>query len=330
MRNLKAFSAFAFALALTGTSFAADGEEILGTYGAITVKKVQKEVVQDWESKSYRIVAVIDDESDETPVITEDIQADSVYYNRVFKSKIPSTIMLPFDVPTWKLSGLNAFEFVSVVKYTDHFVINVRDAKYANTIKANTPYVVMPEQDKDTVISFHMDYQTPDYVTLNTTTENGHGVFSAGGYDWNVIGTYERIEFKKPKGVYGFASEERENTKIGDFRRAACSETRCPFIKPFRAYLKCTLTKEESASQVKGLAKMAESASLEDLPEKVAVNVISDSTNSGTTYIGTLNTRTGEFVKEDNRWSDMKGRLLQHKPTAKGVYYHNKKQVIIK
>ena len=326
MRNLKAFSAFAFALALTGTSFAADGEKIIDTYGAITIKKV---AVQKQNGENVtRTVAVFDDNSDETPVIPEDIQVDSVYYNRVFKQQVPSTLMLPFSVATPKLSGIGAYEFVRIVKYSEGnpFQIEVRSV-YANTFEANTPYIIMNEGE-DTAISFNMDYEQPEYVTLNTTTKGNEPVFSEGGYDWTVVGTYEYMVFKNPKGIYGFAAEEREDTKIGDFRKAACIDNKCASIKPFRAFLKCSLTKE--SSQVKGLAKMAEAVSLDDLPETVAVHVISDSANGGTTYMGTLNTRTGEFVKDDNRWSDMKGRLLQHKPTAKGVYYHNKKKVVIK
>ena len=330
MINMKVISAFAFALAMTGTSFAA--EEVVGKYGAVTIKKVHNEAKRNsWETRaSERVVAYIDDSSDEAPVIPEDIKVDSVYYSRVFKSKVASTLMLPFSVPTWKLSGLSAFEFVKIMKYSDHFQVQVRST-YANEIKANTPYIIVNEM-QDTTISFNMDNVYPDQsVTLNTTTGSRHSVFSGGGYDWNVIGTYERIEFKKPKGIYGFAAKAKNDTKVGDFKKAACSEKSCAYIRPFRAYMKCTLT-EETPSKVKGLAKTAETtvASLDSLPETVAVHVISDSTG-GTTFIGTINTRTGEFSsKEDNRWFDMKGRLLQHKPTAKGTYFHNRKKVVIK
>ena len=96
MINMKVISAFAFALAMTGTSFAA--EEVVGKYGAITIKKV-----------GDKTVAFIDDESNETPVIEKDINVDSVYYSRVFKASVPSTLMLPFSVPTWK-TGLSVFE----------------------------------------------------------------------------------------------------------------------------------------------------------------------------------------------------------------------------
>ena len=43
---------------------------------------------------------------------------------------------------------------------------------------------------------------------------------------------------------------------------------------------------------------------------------------------GKLNTVTGE-VRMD-RWFDLKGRKLNSKPTAKGVYYKNRKKAIIK
>ena len=324
MNKLKLISAFAFALAFAGTSFAAD-EDIIGQYGAITIKQVFVDrMVNGQNTKVEWKVAYIDDSSDETPVIPEDIQVDSVYYSRVFKFKVASTLMLPFDVPTWKLSGLSAFEFVSIEKYSDHFQIEVRST-YVKEFKANTPYIIMNEQ-KDTTISFNMtDVNPNNYVTINTTTNTRNHSFSSGGYNWNILGTYERIEFKNPKGIYGFAAKEKNKTKIGDFTKAACSEKSCAYIRPFRAYLKCTLPK---ASQVRGLAKSADDvASLDDLPKNIEVHIVEE--NGDRTYLGTLNTYTGEITVED-RWFDMKGRRLQQKPTAKGTYFNNKKKVVIK
>ena len=133
-----------------------------------------------------------------------------------------------------------------------------------------------------------------------------------------MTGTYENIEFKNPKNIYGFAASASGTTKLGEFVKAACKDGKCASIRPFRAYLKCVPTNlNKSADEV-------------ELPESVKVFVIDDNGNKGTTAIGTLNTRTGEFVKEDNHWFDMKGRVLDHKPTAKGTYYNNKKKVIIK
>ena len=324
MNKLKILSVFAFALAFAGTSFAAD-EEIIGQYGAITIKKVMVErQVNGQNTQVQWKVAYIDDSSDETPVITEDIDVDSVYYSRVFKQGVPSTLMLPFGTKTWK-TGLSIFEYVSVTKGCDNceFQINVR-TDYAQEVKANTPYVVISEiPDHD--ISFNLTDVSPNYVTLNTSNKTKGVSFTSGDYNWDIIGTYERIEFKNPKGIYGFAAKEKNKTKIGQFTKAACSEKSCAYIRPFRAYLKCTLA---NVSAIKGLAKSADDvASLDDLPKTIDVHVIEE--DSSRTYLGTLNTYTGEITVED-RWFDMKGRRLLQKPTAKGTYFNNKKKVVIK
>ena len=327
MINMKVISAFAFALAMAGTSLAAD-EEVIGKYGSITVKKIHGEAKRNsWETKSDKVVAYIDDSSDEVPVISEDVQVDSVYYSRVFKNNVRSTIMLPFSVPTWKLQSFGVYSFVSLKKdQYNNTQYNVYVQEYSNTLEANTPYIVISTKPEDNVISFSIENSGINKVTFNTTTNSQRKTFqNDDGYNWEIIGTYERIDFKNPKGVYGFAAKEKDDgTKLGDFKRATCSEKSCAYIKPFRAFLRCTLP-----AAIKGLAKSADDAvSLDNLPETVEVRVIN--ADSSTTSLGKLNTYTGEFVSNDNRWYDMKGRLLQHKPTAKGTYFHNRKKVVIK
>ena len=326
MNKLKLISAFAFALAFAGTSFAAD-EEIIDHYGAITIKKVMVDVQENGRNvKKERRVAYIDDSSDETPVITEDIEVDSVYYSRQFKKGhgVFSTLMLPFDLSntSWKI-GFQVYAFVSIERNQSNSSVYQILVKEGGPLKANTPYIV--EQYNTDYISFNMDNLEPGKVILNTTTNSRQTSFTSGDYNWDIIGTYERIEFKKPKGIYGFAAKEKNNTKIGQFTKAACSDTSCAYIRPFRAYLKCTLPK---ASQVRGLAKSADdAASLDDLPKNIEVHIVEE--NGDRTYLGTLNTYTGEITVED-RWFDMKCRRLQQKPTAKGTYFNNKKKVVIK
>ena len=324
MNKLKLISVFAFALALVGTSFAAD-EEIIGQYGAITIKKVRVDGLNN--GKKERTVAYIDDSSDETPVITKDIVVDSVYYSRKFNKgyNVFSTLMLPFDLSntSWKL-GFQVYAFVSIEKSQNNNTEYKITVKEGGPLKANTPYIV--EQYNTDYISFNTDYLDEGTLTLNTTTNSRQTSFTSDGYNWDIIGTYERIEFTKPKGIYGFAAKEKNNTKIGQFTKASCSDTSCAYIRPFRAYLKCTLPK---ASLVRGLAKSGDDdvASLDDLPKNIEVHIIEE--NGDRTYLGTLNTYTGEITVED-RWFDMKGRRLQQKPTAKGTYFNNKKKVVIK
>ena len=312
---------------LAGFSFAQD-EEIVAQYGAITIKKVSVNVNGNSEED---LVAVIDDSSDDPPVITEDVRVDSVVYTRVFKAGVPSTLMLPFEVNTWQL-GISAFEFVEVKKDCDPYCkyrVNVRTI-YPQKIKANTPYVAIAE-GSDASIAFNKRYQTDGYV-LNTTVNDKKYSYTIDDIDWTFLGTYERIEFKDPKGIYGFAAKNKNDVKMGDFKKAACSDTSCAYVRPFRGYLKCTMNSTEPKSRPAALSKPAaegEIASLDDLPETIEVHVI-EGEEGGTTYLGRINTTTGEFVNEDNRWFDMKGRMLDRKPTTKGTYYYNRKKVIIK
>ena len=335
MNKLKLISAFAFALAFAGTSFAAD-EKIIGQYGAITIKQVMVENADQNNTMTEVTVAVIDDESNETPVITEDIKVDSVYYSRVFKNQVPSTLMLPFELKQadWKLFGLNVFEFVKITESTSDcryqncegegkYVVQFREFP-TGSLKANTPYIVVAYSEEP--VSFHMRYASPEYVLLNTTTNERFVSRVYEDLKWSFIDTYEYIKFTDSKGIYGFAAKNKNKTKIGEFTKAACSEKSCAYIRPFRAYLRCTKPK---ASAVNALAKSADDAvaSLDNLPETIDVQIIK--ADSSRTYLGTLNTYTGEITVDD-RWFDMKGRRLQQKPTAKGTYFNNKKKVVIK
>lgn len=329
MKNSSMFAAGLLALSLAGFSFAQTEGDIVAQYGAITIKKVEVNV---YGNKEEDLVAVIDDSSDETPVITEDVTVDSVTYNRVFKAGVPSTLMLPFEVDTWQL-GISAFEFVEVKKDCDPYCkyrVNVRTI-YPKKIKANTPYVAIAE-GMDASIAFNKRHQNSGYV-LNTTVNDRKYLYTIDDINWTFQGTYERIEFTDPKGIYGFAAKNKNDVKMGDFKRAACSDTSCAYIRPFRAYLKCSMV-EKSQQQARALAKTGEGAtgdeisSIDDMPETIEVYVIEP--DSGTTYLGKVNTYTGEFVAEEDRWFDMKGRKLDHKPTTKGTYYNNRKKVIIK
>lgn len=318
MNCSKILAVVAMASLFAASSYAAD-DGVIGKYGAITIKKVKTDAGEV-------TVADIDDDSKETPVITKNIEVDSVFFNRKFKKGAFSTLMLPIeaDVSAFSLTGLQVFRFIEVTKDCKEngckFRVNCRTVS-AGTYEANTPYVVLSEEKDNAQISYHAD--NAHKIVLNTTTHDK--VYSYvveknvdQPYKFSFTGTYESIEFKNPKGIYGFAGTNADGKKVGDFVHVACKDGKCASIRPFRAYLKVTL------------ASLNKSASDDDveMPETIEVYLVDD--NKGTTYIGQLNTSTGEIVKEDNRWFDMKGRVLDHKPTAKGTYYNNKKKVIIK
>lgn len=315
MKSSKILAVVAMASLFAASSFAAD-DGVIGEYGAITIKKVKN------KNNVERTVAYIDDESKVTPEIPEDIVVDSVYFTREFKKNTASTLMLPFGFknvsPKWKM-GVVLYDFIEVRKDCPEYCpykAYYQEDQDKNLFKANTPYVAVAEENHK--ISFNMDETDAGKLVLNTTTNNNVVSKTYDGYKFNFTGTYESIVFKKPKGYYGFAGVETSDAKIGDFVKAACEGDQCASVRPFRAYLKVTLANLNKSS-------------VEDveMPETIEVYLV-DSDKKGTTYIGQMNTSTGEIVKEDNRWFDMKGRVLDHKPTAKGTYYNNKKKVIIK
>lgn len=326
MKSIKNIVKFILSFGLVAGAFAA--EEVVGSYGPITIKKVDVNVNGQQQEN---LVAVIDDSSDETPVITKDIAVDSVYYSRVFKAGVTSTLMLPFEVDTWKL-GVSAFEYVEVIKDCKDYCkyrVNVRTI-YPQKIKANTPYIAISEgQDRN--IAFSMRYANPDKATLNTTTNGRSMAYTIDDINWTFQGTYDYIKFTDPKGVYGFAAKDKNDVKMGDFKKAACSETSCAYIRPFRAYLKCSMvetsSKEAPRAALFKTAPESDADVIASLPESIEVYVIDD--NGGTTHLGYMDTRTGEITQED-RWFDMKGRRLPHKPTVKGIYYNNGNKVILK
>lgn len=343
MKSSKILAVVAMASLFAASSYAADEGEIIAKYGAITIKKVTvkqlKYIYSGPEVEVEKTVAYIDDDLKAATTITEEIEVDSVYFTREFKVGLnesrASTLMLPVEggvaSVSWK-TGLDLFEFVKVAKESNHnnYEILVR-TNNAGQLKANTPYIALVKGNESVRISLSTKDTDMKKFVLKPTTGN-HVVrypdkdnkdqkdaYEKADYLWDLTGTYENIEFKNPKNIFGFAASAGEKTELGEFVKAACKDGKCASIRPFRAYLKCV---------PKSLSKSADEA--EELPESVKVFVIDDNGNKGTTAIGTLNTRTGEFVKEDNRWFDMKGRVLDHKPTAKGTYYNNKKKVIIK
>lgn len=343
MKSSKILAVVAMASLFAASSYAAD-EEIIAKYGAITIKKVTvkqlKYIYDGPEVEVEKTVAYIDDDLKAATTITEEIEVDSVHFTREFKVGLnesrASTLMLPVEggdaSASWK-TGLELYSFVRVVKESgqNSYEIHVKnETQNSGHLRANTPYIALVKGNESVRISLSTKDTDMKKFVLKPTTGN-HVVrypdkdnkdqkdaYENADYLWDFTGTYENIEFKNPKNIFGFAASAGEKTELGEFVKAACKDGKCASIRPFRAYLKCV---------PKSLNKSADEA---EMPETIKVFVIDDNGNKGTTAIGTLNTRTGEFVKEDNHWFDMKGRVLDHKPTAKGTYYNNKKKVIIK
>lgn len=291
------------------------GAQAATTYGGITIDEI-----------NGKVIATIDGESTETISITENVEVDSVIYNRKFEAGVPATVVLPFDVDGWRMPDFEKFSYIKVTKWWDgnvqnppKWILHLRHEAYTNNIKANVPFMVIPSKSVNQVV-FNLSWG-PKPV-FNTTTNSSVVEYSDKYGAWNFIGTYAFKQWNEGDSelgrVYGYAARDINDIKAGEFVKGAAGIK----IRPMRAYLKCVKTNNVAMKAADGAV-----ASIEELPETIDVNIEEE---DGTTSfrVGTFNTRTGEITVD--HWVDLKGRKLDHKPTTKGTYYNNHKKVIIK
>ena len=234
--------------------------------------------------------------------ITTDIEVNSVTLDRTFNVNKISTLYVPFEIAASDVVGANVYKFNTVVQseVDNRWKFKVLTTE---TVKANTPYVVLPTESQVT-------FNGP--VTLNTTTPSTEKV-SEGR--WEFRGTYALTEFEENnnEAFYVFAGQARNGAKLGEFVKSS------GFANPMRAYLvysKNALTKSARGSLGSNIM----------LPDEIDIEI--EDEKGVVVETGVLNTVTGE-VRMD-RWFDLKGRKLNSKPSVKGTYYKNGKKVIIK
>ena len=284
------------ASSIAGTTSGNNGISI--KYGALTVNE-KNSVKTAFIDGTYTSAGAVE--------IPADIVVSGVTMDRTFNADKIATLYVPFEIEASKVQGAEVYKFKTVVK-------NEEDGRWkfkvstATTVKPNTPYVVVP---KGTQIAFNIT----EPVTLNTTTTGE----TTEANNWEFIGAYQYKKFliDKDNPIYLFADEERDGAKLGEFVKIAEGA----FINPMRAYL----VYHKSAA---GLQKSASGSFGSDilLPDELDIEV--ENENGIVVQTGRLNTFTGA-VRMD-RWFDLKGRKLNSRPSTKGTYYKNGKNVIIK
>ena len=264
------------------------------------------------------VTAVFDGSSTESIVITEDIEVNSVTYNRTFTPGKPSTLMLPFDYTCNGSEGGKFYRFVGVEKEGNTWVATMKetgdDANNMGTIEANTPYLVMPTEESLTFTGG---------ATLNTT--GGGNCLASDAEGWEFHGTYEKKVWDEAvTHDYGFAatsgtSADNQDVEAGQFVRL----THGASAKPMRCYLSYVGGPAQARSLTRGAA-----ATDEELPSSIIVRLVGS--NGETTAIGTIDTKTGEMTFDSEAWYTLDGVRLSGKPTKKGLYINNGRKVVIK
>lgn len=312
MKIFKKLSALTLSFAFIG-AFAQEEGEVIGDYGAITVKML-----------NGKKTALISGTSTETFEIAEDVEVDSIYYDRDYSGEWgkPGTLMLPFDFPNGCLSEFGQIYEMTGIAFngsSETWQIDTKNMGSNGEFSANRPYFVRP--NKNQVIF-------PAWCAGKTTMKKTVGVetkFSFDNWEFRGVYSYKTWEEGDPElgCVYGFAAKAKEvdgkQIQQGQFVKVKAGA----FIRPFRAYL--VYNKSNALTKASGNAAIA-SISEEDLPSSIEVVFHDD---EETTAIYMMNPRTGEFSTATG-WYDMKGRKLDKKPTVKGTYFHNGNKVVVK
>ena len=279
------------------------------SYGAVTIST-------DENGAS----AIIDGTSEETVSITDkdNVVVKAITFNRTFpvnaegENKM-STLVLPFSIAKNKVEGAEFYELNDVVG------TKVRIWKSLDVLEANTPYIIRTTAD-------HLTFNLEEDEKISFNTEKMNDSKSSDGL-WTIHGvySYKKWEEGDPElgRAYGYTAKATNNLTVGKFARNGPGA----YIKPLRAYLLKT-SEEKSSKARRMLAKSYSSIVGESTPDEMDVEIVDRETGE-TTVIGKLNPATGE-IRMINEWFDMKGRKLNSKPTTKGIYYFNGKQVIVR
>ena len=276
--------------------------------------------------------------------ITDEVDVDEVEFNRTFPKNTYSTIVLPFNVNTANVSGLDAvLRYNGIGKDKDG-----NDAIRMKVVWATKKWVEDNDirNDKNELVQYapvNMEANTPYLIRMGDDTFKVKGgvtivptdeaVTKFDEWEWEFRGTWEYKKWnagdKELGYAYGFAAtpSDESNIKVGDFVKVGEGA----WISPMRAYLVSNNIPVQ-AIRANGNYVMRPSAVRKELPELMSVIIggDEDSSEEQTTVIGHFNTRTGEFKMNRNRNAgartfDLKGRYVGDKANrARGAYYGKK------
>lgn len=292
-------------------------------------------------SGSKRVAYLKLTDSDNQVIIPQDILVDSIVLDRSFSTN-RSTITLPFSISVDKVKDSQGqpvdFYTLDAMTVTDENKWEVEATKLSvGAINAHTPYLVQAKNEGP--ITFDGS------VTLKAA--NGEARFSSISYaagDWSFKGVYtkktwvddERAQEGCEECGRSYIFSNNKFMKVG----------KSGGVLPYRAYLMAPVPFRPA------LAKAAAGATVEN-PSEIAIRVLGTDENKYSTYdvvfqkaepieiIESIDDPEGESQslrqpvmmpakRSSNKWADVKGRSMNRKPTAKGVYINNEIPVIVK
>ena len=265
-----------------------------------------------------RSKAIID--GNKTGLVTDvptAIAVGKVEMARTFTPFISTTIAVPFEVDLEYVWGGIFCEFLGMEK--SGFKYTARLMFVSTKLEANVPYVFVPFDE-------HISIDLPQGWTLPIKTEEKSVVFG----NWSFNSVYHKkvwtdgVSEEDGEGVvgYGFnASQSQSDGVSGSFAKLTSGS-----VGAMQAYMAYRNNAPQAVNRSPSMAAKSASFSIEDLPDEIDIELVTE--DKKTVGLGKINTVTGK-IKLDC-WFDMNGNLLKGKPTAKGVYVNNGRQVIVK
>jgi hypothetical protein len=296
----------------------------VGDYSAV-------QIFEDGNGKKHAVIEG-DYELGELVKIPEPVAVDAIEFVRDFDANTPSTVLLPFSLPSGATVNAKFYTLDNVSQSGNKWVATV--ASIGNALpEANTAYAVMLPTDGR--LEFNFDGCS--------TAEKKQAIFQTGKIEtsgnadgsWEFTGTYEFIHWSNPNYIeavgdgliYGFAGSNEKGIAKGQFGRVDYSAE----INPLRCYLrkKSSDVKLQPQTLAKAAPQVLKAApySISLLPETIDVKFVDkDENGEHTTAIGRMDPRTGKIrLLHTDRTYDLKGRRVKNvNRAAKGAYYGKK------
>ena len=300
-------------LALTMTS-------CVTRYGAITFIEKQdgKHGIVDGNYSGTEAINIPDPNS--VPNMPNPNEVDDVTFNRTFPTEGYSTLVLPFNVMTNNICGVDyVLSFEGIAKDNNKWecamFIVWKNSDEPVELQAYTPYIVWTNSSSIGITGGVTFVATKDAFTVKDDWEfRGAAAYTV----WDA--THNNADLGK---IYGFAATavSEDKIEIGDFVRATAGA----YIYPLRAYLKYKGTDPnwDKSSQAPHHAM-----ALDELPDRIPVRIIGR--DGETTSLSEKLKVKSEKLATATEWYTLDGRKLSQKPTAKGVYIHNGRKEVVK
>lgn len=250
--------------------------------------------------------------------ISESIDVDWIEISRDFTPDVPSTIVLPFDLPEGTEINADFYALTAVVQNGNRWKATMTYIGEGELPKANTPYAIIPADD-------YLGFDFDGTATLQTSTKDTTKVSDG---DWLFVGTYSNKTWVADDSELGLAyaiaaTDNEGGAKKGQFGKISAGAS----ATPFQAYLRKKDSSVQLARQQNSPAAPGSRYSVDFVPEEsIDVEFVKASTDGSgdvmTVAKGRWNMRTGEFKMQ--RTYDIKGRKLNGTPKTHGAYYGGK------